>query len=364
VPAVARILTLIKQSKLRWLVALAILINAGCSRTRACYRPPRGRVPLPPTPVEQFAPALPPEEPLTLAPAPPMEGPRVAGYGPAPRVSAAPPGSTGFSTDMRYPQLRESVPTTRVIPRAARAAVVPTPSMTLPSAPLARDTRVHEPPPVPMPRRAPNGAPAQPAAPKAQPTAPAEPGEVAAPGIPNYREGIEPNLASGGQPTLEGLRWLKERGFRTVVNLLPDDDADPAERGTVRELGMQYIALPVPRGPLSQDTVDRFNQLVDDAAARPLFIHDSRESPGSRAGALWYLHRVLVDQASDEVVRRQAAQIGLSDADTDLWLMIQGYLGEQKLKTEETEPDPPTSDDDSQPAESVTRLPRLRPRGR
>jgi uncharacterized protein (TIGR01244 family) len=234
--------------------------------------------------------------------------------------------------------------------------------MTLPSAPRARDSRVHEPPPIPMPRRAPNGAPSQPAAPKTQPAV--EPSEVMAPGIPNYREGIEPNLATGGQPTLEGLRWLRERGFRTVVNLLPDDEADPAERGTVRELGMEYIALPVPRGPLSQETVDRFNQVVDDAAARPLFIHDGRESPGSRVGALWYLHRVLVDQASDEIARRQATGIGLSDAETDLWLMIQGYLGEQKRKGEEIESQPPTTDEDSEPAESVTRLPRARWRGR
>jgi protein tyrosine phosphatase (PTP) superfamily phosphohydrolase (DUF442 family) len=327
----------------RWLVALVAILAVSCSRARLCSRPPRARVPLPPAPPQQFAPSIPPEIPLTPAPDSGAVIRPGASYGPAPDVSVAPPGSTGYSTDIRYPRSSESqlkrIPLTQESisrgtvaqgGRRATTAVVPT-----------REPSTHEPTPVPMPGRRRNGAATQPAKPQKTPpaAAPREPAppttEPPADSIPRYRDGIEPNLATGGQPTLEGLRWLKERGFRTVLNLLPDDDADPAEPGTVRESGMEYISLPVPAGPLTREIVDRFNQIADDAALRPLFIHDSTGTPGSRTAALWYLHRVLVDKASDESARRQAAEIGLSDADTELWLVIQGYLSEYKSKSDE-----------------------------
>jgi uncharacterized protein (TIGR01244 family) len=145
-------------------------------------------------------------------------------------------------------------------------------------------------------------------------------------GIPHYTI-VEANVATGGQPTLDGMKWLKERGFRAVLNLLPDDEADPAEASMVRELGLEYASLPVTAGSLSREVADMFNQIVDDAKYRPLFIHDST---GARTGALWYLHRVRVDQVPDDRARSQAARIGLKDSDTELWLAIQRILSEDK----------------------------------
>jgi protein tyrosine phosphatase (PTP) superfamily phosphohydrolase (DUF442 family) len=145
-------------------------------------------------------------------------------------------------------------------------------------------------------------------------------------GIPGYFI-VEPNVATGGQPTLEGMKWLKERGFLTVLNLLPESDADPAEASMVRQLGLEYISLPITAATIDAATAEQFNQIVDDAKHRPIFIHDST---GSRAGAMWYLHRVTVDKIPDDRARSQAARIGLKDSDTELWLAIQKLRAEQQ----------------------------------
>jgi protein tyrosine phosphatase (PTP) superfamily phosphohydrolase (DUF442 family) len=145
-------------------------------------------------------------------------------------------------------------------------------------------------------------------------------------GIPHYSI-IEPNVATGGQPSLDGIKWLKERGFRAVLNLLPEDEADPAEASMVRELGLEYISLPITATTINRQSSEMFNQIVDDTKYRPLFIHDTT---GARTGALWYLHRVRVDLVPDERARSQAARIGLKTSDTDLWLAIQQILAEDK----------------------------------
>jgi protein tyrosine phosphatase (PTP) superfamily phosphohydrolase (DUF442 family) len=140
------------------------------------------------------------------------------------------------------------------------------------------------------------------------------------PGLPYYTA-VEPNLAVGGQPTAEGLRWLKQRGFRTVLNLRAAPTSD--EAATARQLGLQYRQLPVKPDAITRDLVERFNTLADDAAYRPLYIHDES---GAVVGALWYMHRVIIDKASRDQAKKEAAAIGLSDSHKALWSAIDTLL--------------------------------------
>jgi protein tyrosine phosphatase (PTP) superfamily phosphohydrolase (DUF442 family) len=95
----------------------------------------------------------------------------------------------------------------------------------------------------------------------------------------------------------------------------------------VRELDLEYVSLPITPGSINRGALEMFNQIADDAKYRPLFIHDST---GARTGALWYLHRVTVDNVPEDRARNQAARIGLKDSDTELWLAIQRYLSENR----------------------------------
>jgi len=100
----------------------------------------------------------------------------------------------------------------------------------------------------------------------------------------------------------------------------------------VRELGLEYLSLPVAPETINRQTVAQFNQIVD-SAERPLFVHDST---GSRTGAMWYIRRITIDRVPSQTARRETASLGLSTSDTELWLRIQRVLAEQgREETEE-----------------------------
>jgi protein tyrosine phosphatase (PTP) superfamily phosphohydrolase (DUF442 family) len=145
-------------------------------------------------------------------------------------------------------------------------------------------------------------------------------------GIPNYRQ-PENGVATGGTPNHDGLEWLKEQGFRTVLNLLPDESIDQFEPAFVRQSGMEYISLPVTSQSLTQELLARFNDYVDDPQYHRLFIHDSS---GSLTGAMWYLHRIVVDKAPQDVARSEATAIGLKNSNTQLWLKITDLLSRRR----------------------------------
>src|SRR5262249_35028254 len=55
--------------------------------------------------------------------------------------------------------------------------------------------------------------------------------------------------------------------------------------------------------------------------SRPLFFFDS---DGSSAGALWYIHRVVVDRVDQQIARREAEELGLSDR--SYWSVAVNYI--------------------------------------
>lgn len=142
---------------------------------------------------------------------------------------------------------------------------------------------------------------------------------------------IKTNIASGQEPFAGGIAWLKSHGYRTVLHVrLPGED-DSAARTQFEKSSLRYLSLEVSPQTLSRETVDQFNRLVADANNLPLFVYDK---DGSLAGALWYLHFRLVDQATEEKAREEAERLGFkqdrSDAHLKMWLAVQRLLKELK----------------------------------
>jgi protein tyrosine phosphatase (PTP) superfamily phosphohydrolase (DUF442 family) len=230
----------------------------------------------------------------------------------SPRSLVAPPVS-GIATDIRYPSRRV---------RLRPAPLAPTSKVESKRTPA----RAAEETPLTLPHAARNGdAPAQ-----LPPSSGAAPAPVTP--IDNYRV-LTSSVATGAAPmTIEAISWLKSEGFKTIVNLLPESQADMAEGSEVRRAGMDYISLPMTPETLDAEAVRKFNEIIDDAARRPIYLHDST---GELTGAMWYLHAVLVDKLADTSARRLAARIGLEDPpmrdlSTKLWLAVQKHLAAQK----------------------------------
>jgi hypothetical protein len=148
-------------------------------------------------------------------------------------------------------------------------------------------------------------------------------------GIPNFAA-VTDRIASGLRPLLEGLDWLRDQRYRTVVHVkLPGED-DVADRREVEKRGLKYVSLDASPTTLTPAVLEQFNRLVGDAAGYPLFVYDK---DGMLAGGLWYLHFRTVDRITDEAARTKANRLGLKDETLGdhkaMWLAIQKLLSEQ-----------------------------------
>jgi protein tyrosine phosphatase (PTP) superfamily phosphohydrolase (DUF442 family) len=265
----------------------------------------------PPVVIEQESPGS--ESQIQLQPSEMPGGARTgAAYGPAAPIAVAPLGSTGYSVDMRYPRVRGQRP--RGIPPSPR--VTTGPKLVPPSAPTDDES------PVTLP----------PLQTKSEPSKPDTNGKPATPksDAPRYTMTTEPGVATGAPvTTLDAIRALKDEGFNTVINLLPEDQADAAEPTEVTRAGMAYVSLPITPKTLSRETLDKFNRVIAESK-RPIYVHDS---DGRLTGAMWYLNRLLVAKLPEDAARRQAIKAGLKEPDSDdltteLWLAINRILSE------------------------------------
>ena len=81
------------------------------------------------------------------------------------------------------------------------------------------------------------------------------------------RKRINDQLTVGAQPTEEQLKQLAEEGFKSVVNLRMSGEKEqplsPDEEGEkVRDLGLEYVHIPVPMTAMQPEQVDRFRKEV------------------------------------------------------------------------------------------------------
>ena len=118
----------------------------------------------------------------------------------------------------------------------------------------------------------------------AAPAATQAPKSVDASLVPNYAV-LGPGLAAGGQPTAEGLKRLKELGFKTVVNLRTDAEPGVAEEAAqLAGEGLAYHHVPVSPASFSAADVAAVKAVLDDPAAAPVLLHCSSSN---RVGAVW-----------------------------------------------------------------------------
>lgn len=86
---------------------------------------------------------------------------------------------------------------------------------------------------------------------------------------------LSDNLATAGQPLEEELEFISNAGYQVVINLaLSDVDYSlPDEKSVVKELGMEYVHIPVIwQNPTTAD-LDEFFDAMEAYKGRKIFIH-------------------------------------------------------------------------------------------
>ena len=105
--------------------------------------------------------------------------------------------------------------------------------------------------------------------------------------VANYNR-LRPHLATGGIIDLAEVASLKEKGFRTIIDLRTPEEGTEEERKAVEATGMTYVNLPIAKGAPTDAQIARLAELLEDASASPILLHCAS---GNRVGAAWAIYR-------------------------------------------------------------------------
>ncbi len=167
-----------------------------------------------------------------------------------------------------------------------------------------------------------------------------------APGLKHF-SGVKPSISGGSLPTLDGLEWLKEKGIKSILDLREPSEVDPTFVTAVTSRGFRYKSLPIVASRLSAENLARFNDEVTRPEGHPVYFFDT---DGTRAGLLWYVHRLTIDKVDAQIASREAEELGLSDKSA--WVAASKFLDSAKpavstpaatLNLPKTKPDGPSA---------------------
>jgi len=125
--------------------------------------------------------------------------------------------------------------------------------------------------------------------------------------IPRFLK-VDDGFYRGGQPTRAGFEFLKNHGFKTVINLRQEND----EAAIVQELGMNYVHLPMSVKPWSKipdRAIEKYFEVLNNPDNYPIFIHCRRGA--DRTGAMVGFYRVAAQGWSGKKAYSEARDVGM-----------------------------------------------------
>lgn len=137
--------------------------------------------------------------------------------------------------------------------------------------------------------------------------------------IPHAREPL-PGVVTGGPPSAAQLRSAQALGYRTVISLLPPEEADEGAAQEVEQLGLRFVSIPIAGAEDLDEARALELQRVLRSAERPLILHCAS---GNRSGALLALAAFHGEGVSAE----SALELGLTAGLSSLRPTVEASLG-------------------------------------
>jgi uncharacterized protein (TIGR01244 family) len=143
---------------------------------------------------------------------------------------------------------------------------------------------------------------------------------------------IDDEVSVGGQLNVNQLRQLAAEGFKTVVNLQTDGEANQLlsaeiEGRKARVFGLQYDHFPVSMTTMSPEKVDEFRQRLK-KWLRPVFVHCST---GKRAGAFVMMDRAIKQGWTGDDTLAEAARMGFDCDVAEIKAFVKDYVDSRRL---------------------------------
>ena len=123
-------------------------------------------------------------------------------------------------------------------------------------------------------------------------------------------------IATAGQPTEQQMLAIKDAGYQVLINLAPREKFEttlPNEAELVESLSMEYVHIPVIWNKPTLEDFDRFTQVMQVNADRPVFIHCAGNF---RVSAFMYLYRRIYQKIDEEQAQKDLHKLWVPD---DVW---------------------------------------------
>lgn len=112
-------------------------------------------------------------------------------------------------------------------------------------------------------------------------------GPAAQPGTDVTNLVVDGDYYIAGTPSLEGIRELKARGVRTVIDVRLTEQVPAGYREQVLAEGLQYVHIPMRPDALTGDQADAFRAAMRASNNEPVLIHCQS---GNRAAGMYGVH--------------------------------------------------------------------------
>ena len=101
---------------------------------------------------------------------------------------------------------------------------------------------------------------------------------------------LTPNVTALGQPSVDDISKLAERGYRSIIGNRPENEADDQPKwldlkAAAAANGMDAVQIPVVMGEISDEQVDAFRQALE-RLPKPIAVFCRS---GTRSALMWAL---------------------------------------------------------------------------